>query len=273
MITEIYVPRDRLADFMGEVADDFRRTGVDVVYGTIRLIERDDVTFLPWAREPWACVIFNLHTVHTPAGLEHAEAAFRRLIDMAIARGGSYFLTYHRWARPEQVEACYPEFRDFLAAKRTRPGRTLPERLVPSLRRRSSRERRSSSPRRARALVLIAVVLDVPRAGLAREATHPVPGRRSARRRRRARRGCPAARHDVPRPAWVFVNGAHPLRRREPVVWRLAQGLARAGYVVGVPDIPGLGDGTITVANRVGHGGRGPGGVRRDRTSAVAARR
>jgi FAD/FMN-containing dehydrogenase len=118
MITEIYVPRSRLADFVSDVANDFRRTEVDVVYGTIRLIERDDVTFLTWARDCWACVIFNLHTVHTPVGLEHAAAALRRLIDMAIARGGSYFLTYHRWARPDQVEACYPEFRDFLAAKR-----------------------------------------------------------------------------------------------------------------------------------------------------------
>jgi FAD/FMN-containing dehydrogenase len=118
VITEIYVPRYRLADFMNEVAGDFSRTEVDVVYGTVRLIERDDVTFLPWARAPWACVIFNLHTVHTPAGLDHAAAAFRRLIDMAIARGGTYFLTYHRWARPDQIEACYPEFRDFLAAKR-----------------------------------------------------------------------------------------------------------------------------------------------------------
>jgi FAD/FMN-containing dehydrogenase len=118
MITEIYVPRDRLDDFMSEAAEDFRRGGVDVVYGTIRLIERDEETFLPWARKPWACTIFNLHTVHTAAGLGNSTAAFQRLIDMAIARGGSYFLTYHRWARPEQVEACYPEFREFLAAKR-----------------------------------------------------------------------------------------------------------------------------------------------------------
>jgi FAD/FMN-containing dehydrogenase len=120
MITEIYVPRDRLDDFTAEAAADFREHRVDVVYGTIRLIERDDETFLPWAREPWACTIFNLHTVHTPAGLVHAGEAFRRLIDMAIARGGSYFLTYHRWARRDQVEACYPEFREFLAAKRER---------------------------------------------------------------------------------------------------------------------------------------------------------
>jgi FAD/FMN-containing dehydrogenase len=117
MISELYVPRDRLPDFMAEVADDFRRDRVDVVYGTIRLIERDEETLLAWAREPWACVIFNLHTVHTAEGLAHAADAFRRLIDLAAARGGSYFLTYHRWARRDQVEACYPQFRDFLARK------------------------------------------------------------------------------------------------------------------------------------------------------------
>lgn len=118
MITEVFVPRDQLAGFMSDIADDFRDQRADVIYGTIRLIECDDVTFLPWARERWACVIFNLHTVHTPVGLRRAAAAFRRVIDRAIERGGSYYLTYHRWARPDQVEACYPEFRDFLAAKR-----------------------------------------------------------------------------------------------------------------------------------------------------------
>jgi FAD/FMN-containing dehydrogenase len=118
MISELYVPRDRLVDFMEDVAEDFRRTWVDVIYGTVRLIERDDESFLAWAREPWACVIFNLHTVHTPEGIEQSADAFRRLIDLAADRGGSYFLTYHRWARADQVEACYPQFREFLDAKR-----------------------------------------------------------------------------------------------------------------------------------------------------------
>lgn len=49
-----------------------------------------------------------------------------------------------------------------------------------------------------------------------------------------------------PFPAWIFVNGAHPERRREPIVQRMAQGLARAGFLVVVPDLPGLGEGEIT---------------------------
>jgi FAD/FMN-containing dehydrogenase len=118
MITEIYVPRERLADFMAAVAADFREDGTNFIYGTIRLIERDDESFLAWATERWACIIFNLCTQHTPEGIERSAAAFRRLIDRALERGGTYYLTYHRWATRAQVEACYPQFPDFLRRKR-----------------------------------------------------------------------------------------------------------------------------------------------------------
>jgi FAD/FMN-containing dehydrogenase len=118
MITELYVPRERLADFMAAVADDFRKHRVDLIYGTIRVIERDDESFLAWAREPWACVIFNLHTIHTRDGIALSAEAFRRLIDLAIERNGSYYLTYHRWARRDQVERCYPQMRRFMELKR-----------------------------------------------------------------------------------------------------------------------------------------------------------
>jgi FAD/FMN-containing dehydrogenase len=117
MITEIYVPRSSLAGFMSDVREDFRANDVDLIYGTVRLVERDDESFLAWARESWACIIFNLHTVHTESGLAHAQAAFKRLIDHAIARGGSYYLTYHRWATRPQVDACYPQFSEFLRLK------------------------------------------------------------------------------------------------------------------------------------------------------------
>jgi FAD/FMN-containing dehydrogenase len=118
MISELYVPRNRLADFMAAVSEDFREHRVNLIYGTIRLIERDGESFLEWASEPWACVIFNLHTEHTAEGIKHSMAAFQRLIDLAIERGGKYYLTYHRWATREQVERCYPQLRQFLALKR-----------------------------------------------------------------------------------------------------------------------------------------------------------
>jgi FAD/FMN-containing dehydrogenase len=117
MITELYVPRFALADFMDDVRRDFREHQVDFIYGTIRLIEAERDTALPWARENWACVVFNLHLDHRPGDVARAAGHFRRLIDHALRRGGSYFLTYHRFASATQVEAAHPGIRDFLAAK------------------------------------------------------------------------------------------------------------------------------------------------------------
>jgi len=118
MISELYVRRKDLAAFMDGVRDDARRSGMNIIYGTIRLIERDDESVLAWAREPWACIVFNLHVDHCPSSIRKAERDFKGLIDRAADLGGSYYLTYHRWATRAQVERCHPRMRDFLNRKR-----------------------------------------------------------------------------------------------------------------------------------------------------------
>jgi FAD/FMN-containing dehydrogenase len=118
MITELYVPRPRFEAFMEEARTELRQRRANVIYGTVRLIERDDETVLAWARDRFACIVLNLHVDHTRRAIEAATAAFQALIDVAISHCGSYYLTYHRWARRDQVERCYPQMRAFLAAKR-----------------------------------------------------------------------------------------------------------------------------------------------------------
>lgn len=117
IITEIYVPRDRLEAYMTSIAEEFRDGEPRVVYGTIRLVERDGESVLAWAREPWACIIFNLHARHDEHGLAEAAKGFRHLIDLALAIEGSYYLTYHRYATTTQLEAAHPAIRTFLDAK------------------------------------------------------------------------------------------------------------------------------------------------------------
>jgi len=118
VISELYVPRDALPDFFREAANELRRSDAPaLIYGNIRLIEKDAESFLAWAKQSYACVIFNLHTPHTTEGLNRTAATFRRLIDSVIRHQGSYYLTYHRYAAREQVLACYPQFPEFLRLK------------------------------------------------------------------------------------------------------------------------------------------------------------
>jgi len=118
MITELFVPPAELNAFMAAARGILRSTGVQDIYGTIRAIRKDSETILPWAREDYACVIFNLLTEHSEGGVERTRRACRMLIDAAADRGGSFYLTYHRWATREQLLRCHPKLPEFLALKR-----------------------------------------------------------------------------------------------------------------------------------------------------------
>jgi FAD/FMN-containing dehydrogenase len=117
-ITEIYCERNALEQFMADVREDALRSKVEIIYGTVRLIEQEKESFLAWAKKSYACVIFNLHVIHTPEGMRDAADAFRRLIDIGIKYGGSFYPTYHKYATRRQIETCYPQFAEFLKLKR-----------------------------------------------------------------------------------------------------------------------------------------------------------
>ena len=48
---------------------------------------------------------------------ELQDEYFQLLIDVALKHEGSYFLTYHRWARKDQLLEAYPQFPMFLERK------------------------------------------------------------------------------------------------------------------------------------------------------------
>ena len=117
MITELYVPKDNFVQFMRSVKKVLSSNDASLIYGTVRLIEKESESFLRWAKKDYVCIIFNLLIEHNKEGLIKAKEQFQALIDEALSNNGNFYLTYHRWASKEQVETGYPEFEDFLQAK------------------------------------------------------------------------------------------------------------------------------------------------------------
>lgn len=117
IITELFVVPDRLPEFLLRASQVLRRREADVIYGTVRLVGTDTESALPWARAPRLGTVLNLHVDHRPDELARAASTLRELIDVAIELGGSFYLTYHRFARRDQLLHCYPELPAFLARK------------------------------------------------------------------------------------------------------------------------------------------------------------
>jgi len=117
-MTELFCDRESLEAFLGAVREYTRRERVEVIQASVRLVEQDQESYLPYARKPYACLTLHIHLEHTTRGSIRAGDAFRRLIDIALRHGGSYHLAYNRHALRTQVDACYPQFQQFLRLKK-----------------------------------------------------------------------------------------------------------------------------------------------------------
>jgi hypothetical protein len=118
VILEVYVPPESLLPFLTAAREDVRRHDINLFYGTIRFLEKDDVSFLAVAPQRTVCILCNLHVDHTEEGIRKASDDYRRLIDRALEFSGRYFLTYTRWPTRQQLEAAFPQFPEFLRLKK-----------------------------------------------------------------------------------------------------------------------------------------------------------
>lgn len=118
LILEVYVPRNQLISFAEDARYQLLKAGIPLVYGTIRFIEKDQDSFLAWAKKSYACAIFTPHVAADPMEMQKAQRLCRRLEQSAIRRGGSFYLTYNRFATRSELDSAYPQFSAFLALKR-----------------------------------------------------------------------------------------------------------------------------------------------------------
>lgn len=118
LILEVYVPRGELMAFLEDARWTLLTARLPLVYGTLRYIERDKDSFLAWAKKRYACVIFTPHTSSEKAALRKTAETCGQLMRASTKRGGSFYLTYNRFATRDQLEDAYPQFVEFLSLKK-----------------------------------------------------------------------------------------------------------------------------------------------------------
>jgi FAD/FMN-containing dehydrogenase len=118
LIWEFYVPRAELTTFLEDARRILLKSETPLIYGTIRFIEQDRESFLAWAKKRFACVIFMPHFSSGAPAMKKAAEVFKQLVQVAMKRGGSFYLTYNRFAGRGELEEAYPQFGQFLLLKK-----------------------------------------------------------------------------------------------------------------------------------------------------------
>ena len=114
----LLLPPRELGAFLEEaraLCDEWR---MPLAGARLRRTREENETFLRWARRDYAALALHFAEAPVLGAAVRAAQLRRKLLDAAIARGGSFPLHCTPEATRAQAQACYPELPRFLAEKR-----------------------------------------------------------------------------------------------------------------------------------------------------------
>lgn len=107
-----------VAPFLAACRREIPGAGPDLLNITLRYVAADDASVLRYAPDARIAAVMFFAQSMTPDGEAGMRRLTERLIDAALAAGGSFYLPYRLHARPDQLRRAYPQAEAFAAAKR-----------------------------------------------------------------------------------------------------------------------------------------------------------
>jgi FAD/FMN-containing dehydrogenase len=118
ILHEYFLPADGLESFLAACRTAIPASRQDLLNVTLRYVAGDPTSVLAYAPAPRVAAVMLFSQRMTRGDDEDMAAMTVRLIDAALAAGGSFYLPYRLHARPQQVGRAYPRLEEFVARKR-----------------------------------------------------------------------------------------------------------------------------------------------------------
>ena len=117
ILQEYFVPPDKMPDFVDGLRGIVKRDGVNLLNVTIRVVHKDTITALPYAKQNMFAFVLYFNQKLNEADCRALQKATIDLIDLTTKLDGTYYLPYQLFYSKEQLHKAYPEIDAFFAAK------------------------------------------------------------------------------------------------------------------------------------------------------------
>ena len=118
ILQEYFIPPDRMSDFIDGLRGVVVRNGANLLNVTLRVVHKDTVTALPYAKEDMFAFVLYFNQKFNEKDAAILQKTTTDLIDLSIGLKGTYYLPYQLYYSPQQLNAAYPEINSFFAAKK-----------------------------------------------------------------------------------------------------------------------------------------------------------
>lgn len=118
VLNEYFVPMDKLISFVKGLRDIVHEHDVNILNVSIRYVPKNTETLLTYSPQDMFALVCYINIPNLVKQLDLSETWTRKLIDLAISLGGTYYLPYQLHGTHEQLNLAYPRFNEFVAVKK-----------------------------------------------------------------------------------------------------------------------------------------------------------
>lgn len=118
ILQEYFLPPERMPDFVDGLREIVARNGANLLNVTIRIVHRDTITALPYAKQDMFAFVLYFNQKLNVEDSRKLQTTSVDLVDLALRLHGTYYLPYQLYYSPEQLRRAYPGVEAFFAAKK-----------------------------------------------------------------------------------------------------------------------------------------------------------
>ncbi len=119
ILQEYFIPQRRMPEFVDGLHKVVAANGANLINVTIRIVHKDTITALPYAREDMFAYVLYFNQEFNDRESQILQKTTTDLIDLSLGLNGTYYLPYQLFYSREQLQKGYPDIHRFLAAKKT----------------------------------------------------------------------------------------------------------------------------------------------------------
>lgn len=117
ILQEYFVPKQNFVSFIDGLRMIVTNDKINLTSVTIRHVPKNTEAYLSYARQDSFAIVLYINHALSKNGIEAAQTWTRKIVDLASANGGSYYLTYQLYPSQDQIRKAYPELDTFFEKK------------------------------------------------------------------------------------------------------------------------------------------------------------
>lgn len=118
ILQEYFIPTENFTSFVEKLKSIVEKFKVNLLNVTVRFEPKDQAAFLSYAHKDSYAIVIYINVELSKAGQLSSKQWTERLVQAAIANGGTYYLPYQLWPTKMQLLAVYPKMKEFCRLKK-----------------------------------------------------------------------------------------------------------------------------------------------------------